>query len=226
MAVLFAPIVIAAALAALYIAVPQTYLDLISEDSHIEDLQTVTFAAAGAMGLIAAWFALRASAKLVTVLLALFAIGCIVIAGEEVSWGQRFFGFETPESIAQRNKQNELTFHNLDGIQELTAVAYYVVCGFACFAWIFIRNRDIPNRDVRRFVIPDWPTVTYFAPIALFYLLHDGLLYRGYILSPLVESWRHQESFELLFALGVAVVAFRNLRRARALDAPEPAVTT
>jgi hypothetical protein len=34
-------------------------------------------------------------------------------AGEEISWGQRIFGFRTPEPLAQVNKQDELNLHNL-----------------------------------------------------------------------------------------------------------------
>jgi hypothetical protein len=34
-------------------------------------------------------------------------------AGEEISWGQRIFGFETPKALAQANKQDELNLHNL-----------------------------------------------------------------------------------------------------------------
>lgn len=34
-------------------------------------------------------------------------------AGEEISWGQRIFGFHTPEPLAQVNKQDEMNLHNL-----------------------------------------------------------------------------------------------------------------
>ena len=34
-------------------------------------------------------------------------------AGEEISWGQRIFGFKTPESINKINVQHEFTFHNI-----------------------------------------------------------------------------------------------------------------
>ena len=34
-------------------------------------------------------------------------------AGEEISWGQRIFGFKTPEGLAEVNKQDELNLHNL-----------------------------------------------------------------------------------------------------------------
>jgi hypothetical protein len=33
--------------------------------------------------------------------------------GEEISWGQRIFGLETPEGLSAINKQKELNFHNL-----------------------------------------------------------------------------------------------------------------
>ena len=35
-------------------------------------------------------------------------------AGEEVSWGQRFFSISTPEMIKEVNQQEELNFHNLN----------------------------------------------------------------------------------------------------------------
>ncbi|MGB8983581.1 MAG: hypothetical protein WCC12_17060, partial [Anaerolineales bacterium] len=38
-------------------------------------------------------------------------------AGEEISWGQRILGFETPETLAQVNKQDELNLHNLSVLE-------------------------------------------------------------------------------------------------------------
>ena len=38
----------------------------------------------------------------------------VVLLGEEISWGQRIFGWATPEGIAERNMQGETTIHNLD----------------------------------------------------------------------------------------------------------------
>ena len=39
-------------------------------------------------------------------------------AGEEISWGQRIFGFKTPEPLAQVNKQDELNLHNLTVLED------------------------------------------------------------------------------------------------------------
>ena len=46
----------------------------------------------------------------------LFIAGCIYFAGEELSWGQHYLGWETPESIAAINKQNETNLHNIHKI--------------------------------------------------------------------------------------------------------------
>ena len=43
-------------------------------------------------------------------------MACIFLFGfgEEISWGQRIFNFDTPDFIANRNTQKELTIHNLE----------------------------------------------------------------------------------------------------------------
>lgn len=49
-----------------------------------------------------------------------FIIGWILLmfifAGEEISWGQRIFGFDTPEGIKEVNAQDEFNVHNLEFI--------------------------------------------------------------------------------------------------------------
>ena len=37
----------------------------------------------------------------------------VLLLGEEISWGQRIFGWATPEGLAELNQQNEITLHNL-----------------------------------------------------------------------------------------------------------------
>ncbi len=45
-----------------------------------------------------------------------FAFGFFVVAGEEISWGQRILGIDTPESLERANVQGELNLHNIAGI--------------------------------------------------------------------------------------------------------------
>lgn len=43
----------------------------------------------------------------------LLTLFCLFGAGEEISWGQRIIGLETPEYFTQRNTQEEIGFHNM-----------------------------------------------------------------------------------------------------------------
>lgn len=52
--------------------------------------------------------------------LLLLGIVFFVAAGEEASWGQHFLGFKTPDAIAERNTQGELTLHNLEVFDSYT----------------------------------------------------------------------------------------------------------
>lgn len=52
------------------------------------------------------------TAPALKVWLGLLALGCFYIAGEEHSWGQHFFGWETPEGWAEVNRQDETNLHN------------------------------------------------------------------------------------------------------------------
>ena len=43
----------------------------------------------------------------------ILAIAMFIAAGEEISWGQRIFGFKTPEVLEKTNVQDEFTLHNI-----------------------------------------------------------------------------------------------------------------
>lgn len=47
-----------------------------------------------------------------------------VFCGEEISWGQRIFGIETPESIGAVNKQDELNIHNIEFVDTFMGGKY------------------------------------------------------------------------------------------------------
>ncbi len=55
----------------------------------------------------------RDGAWVATLLVALYALLFFFASGEEISWGQRVFGWETTEFFAENNFQNETNLHNL-----------------------------------------------------------------------------------------------------------------
>jgi len=52
-------------------------------------------------------------ARWITAWFLLHGLGALYFAGEEISWGQHFFGWDTPETIRSLNDQNETNLHNM-----------------------------------------------------------------------------------------------------------------
>jgi hypothetical protein len=56
---------------------------------------------------------LKAGRTMSGAFLSLYALMFLFGAGEEISWGQRLLGFDTPEFLQEKNVQGEMTLHNL-----------------------------------------------------------------------------------------------------------------
>jgi hypothetical protein len=128
---------------------------LVEEDGVFETAGTVGLGAAAVGFGVGAVRARRAAAEgrvssLKVWVLALFALGMFVAAGEEISWGQRIFGIETPESIREDNVQGELNLHNLSGVQGKMDIAFQLFWGMfivlAVAEWVSPRRGAWVNR--------------------------------------------------------------------------------
>jgi hypothetical protein len=97
---------------------PDLYEDLSRQDNLestgiIEHLTVIVLIP----GILAALFALvrfrdRFPSRLHAGWLLMWTLACIYFAGEECSWGQWYFGFETPDFIEEINTQDEFNLHN------------------------------------------------------------------------------------------------------------------
>jgi hypothetical protein len=77
------------------------------EDSIYEWLGALLFVAGSVFGIIIFIYSGN-------FLFILFSVSMFFGAGEEISWGQRIIGFETPQEIEKINVQKEFTLHNLN----------------------------------------------------------------------------------------------------------------
>ncbi|WP_371227776.1 hypothetical protein [Roseovarius sp. 2305UL8-3] len=75
-------------------------------------------------------------------------------AGEEISWGQRIFGWETPEAMKEINRQDETTLHNLEfGGVALTKHLFGPVLTLTILLYLLVLPLLYPRVAVlRRFV--------------------------------------------------------------------------
>jgi len=83
------------------------------------------------------------SQLVINVLLILFFIVC---AGEEISWGQRIFKFQTPEFLKMINVQNETTLHNIGSISVFSN-AFFLgsLIFFLYIPFLVKRNTTVKN---------------------------------------------------------------------------------
>ena len=89
---------------------PVYFFHLTKEDFYIENLTAILLFLAGFLLAIVASTERRIFPRCIYVL------GCVAFmfaAGEEISWGQRIFDFETPENLMNLNAQNEFNIHNV-----------------------------------------------------------------------------------------------------------------
>ena len=98
------------------------------EDGPIEYAGFACFLAASALAFVAA-SRIRQDRRAALAAVALGAV-LFVAAGEEISWGQRLLDVETPAALVDRNRQDELNLHNIDGLQQRAVIAQLAVaCG-------------------------------------------------------------------------------------------------
>lgn len=129
----------------LYLINPELYRVLAREDGLIEYSQFFGFLAAGVLSLLMiryqSLFAQSQKGQTFFKLLCILAaIAFFIVVKEEISWGQRIIGIETPETIKEQNLQDEITLHNLEIFWPFVYHAYQKIglygalAGF--FAWI------------------------------------------------------------------------------------------
>lgn len=87
---------------------------LYQEDALFEMLTAILLLLASFQFYIAGKYATKHSPhRLIIVTLFTLSIFSMIILMEEISWGQRFFFWETPKLVIELNSQNETNFHNL-----------------------------------------------------------------------------------------------------------------
>lgn len=105
---------------------------VLDENKIVEVLTFVVSLIAGGVGLYFCRRLIRNKERFfITAFYFLFSAGFIFIGMEEISWGQQFFGFETPESFRAINDQGETTLHNIKGLSGNSEYLrlFYGICG-------------------------------------------------------------------------------------------------
>lgn len=194
---------------------PASLVYFVAEDHAVEYLTFVCWLTAG---LLISFHQFRNSESRKPALV-LLALACLLIAMDEISWGQRLLGFKPPELFATNNIQAETNVHNF----ALTA-NYYPIVGIGLLIWTFLipfmaGQSGMFSASVRRFGIPLIPFEIrpFFVVSALLTVPREWL--------GLPES---DEAFELSFSMSLLALVLTtqwNAGRAREVRARHAIVT-
>ena len=172
-----------------------------SEDGPLEWLQFLEYVLSSLLAVLI--FVRRKKKKDINSLIwLLIAFLSLIIAGEEISWGERLTGVGMP-LISDMNVQGETNFHNLPFFHNyLLDPVFEISCIFlGWFGWRKFKNIDsLPNKSLS----------LYFLFVALFYFYFDISW-----ASTTQQIRNDQEIFEFLLSSGIFIHCFRNFRKSK-----------
>lgn len=131
-------------------------------------------------------------------------VGCFYYAGEELSWGQHWIGWATPESWQQINDQGETNLHNtsaiLDQVPRTILTIAAVVGGIIVPIFLMLRRKVF---DASEFSFWWWPTYVNIPACvaAIFVSLHEKLYKLFDTTVPYLLDIRAGETKECLLAM-------------------------
>jgi hypothetical protein len=135
---------------------------LLEENNLIEILTFIFFTIGGILGFRLSIITKKSGENFLTYgFYFIYSIGLIIIAMEEIAWGQWFFGFDTPEALIAINRQGETTLHNigcLQGHSEILRLSFGIggLVGICLNFHPFFRNIGAP------LILLSWFTIISF----------------------------------------------------------------
>ena len=170
-----------------------------SEDGPLEWIQFIGYAVSSLLALLI-FLKRKRKRNLDSIIWLLIAFLSFVIAGEEISWGERITGIGI-SSISSINVQGETNFHNLPFFHNyLLDPIFEISCIFlGWFGWRKFKNiKAFPSKDLS----------LYFLFVALFYFYFD-LSWA----STTQQIRNDQEIFEFLLSTGIFLHCYKNFKK-------------
>jgi len=219
--VFFVPIIIITIILAVKIFVSPIYLPyiiFISEDGPVENLTFIVYILSFIVSILVSNSLKKLKKRVAAISFFIIAFVFIFIAFEEISWGQRIFGFET-FGIFSDSTQGEVNIHDLRPFGYFEDPSFIIVGFVGGLLWIlFLKSSYDNSSSFRTFFVPRWYLMTYFIPVAIFYIVLNlapveitihGSISLGFLFQ------KDQEPFELILALGFLGFVLSNYIRLR-----------
>lgn len=110
------------------------FKEIVKEDKLIEYSQFLVLALGAITSLKYGKVFWEKNLRNLSIIVCLIGLGLLVVAGDEISWGQRILGIQTPAEIVELNRQEEITIHNLYTVEWLVGASYLSLSHFGLTA--------------------------------------------------------------------------------------------
>jgi hypothetical protein len=194
------------------------FYDLLTqEDGPIEWGQFIFYALACVSALGVALRRFQSGYRWQGLMFAGLALGLFFIAGEEIAWGQRILGLQTPEELREINHQGEITVHNIRAVQNAFNFVMFLGGAYGTIAYFLGKRLDFARR---------WDQAGYLFVPPLFSVSCWAILF-GYklirytvIRTSEFTVTRYAEWPELCLAFALFLFTWLNYRRLAAQAKP------
>jgi hypothetical protein len=194
------------------------------EDGVAETLQVLFYLGAFGLSLAIVRHLSSDGKRVLALLYGIVTVGLFFLIGEELSWGQRIFGWGSPDSLAAINKQEETNLHNIHGIGATFKWIQMLVGAYGALLplVVFTSAALVRFRDTLSFLVPPFTLVLFFLPMFVW------RIYRNLFEAPeglYFVVAEYNEVVELILSMGFfffMVFQLRRLRSGRALLSHAP----
>ena len=140
--------------------------NILYENGFVENLQ-ILFLIVSIYFLIISFKKLNLK-KIIKIFLTIKILALIYYLGEEISWGQHFFKWVSPEFFLKNNNQGETNLHNISNLlDQLPRTLVMLWCGLIPVIFYFIKKNFSLNYETKLIFIP----TDQLLKISIFFLL-------------------------------------------------------
>lgn len=192
----------------------QVYRWLTGEDRFAENLQVLLWLITFGMGLVVMSRLGQTGRHGMAFLYLCLNVGIFFIIGEEVSWGQRLFGWSTPAALKAINRQHETNIHNLDGMVSAFRWLYLLIGAYGTLPPLLLWRLPCcaRYREIISTLVPHYALSPYF------FAMFAWRIYLNFWKLPVAHYfvlWKYSEVIELILAIGFFLFMSFQLRKNR-----------
>ena len=111
--------------------------------------------------------------KIINYFITIQFLALIYFLGEEISWGQHFFNWASPEFFENINNQQETNLHNISNLfDQLPRTVVLIWCGLISFCVVFAKRFMYLDKKILFILCPNINLI-YISSIILFFVLPD-----------------------------------------------------